>query len=72
MYGSFSCYYIGFVWFVANCVILCLRLVVQIEKLTLDRKVSQSMTSWPENQTYSCIDFMTQGSVSRNIMVLFR
>jgi hypothetical protein len=27
------------VWFVANYAIPCLRLVVQIEKLTLDRKV---------------------------------
>jgi hypothetical protein len=33
------------VWFVAKCVTLCLRLVVRIEELTLDRKVRQSVTS---------------------------
>jgi hypothetical protein len=27
-------------------------LVVQIEELTLDRKVSQSVASWAGNQTY--------------------
>jgi hypothetical protein len=33
------------VWFVANYVILCLRLVVQIEELTLARKVRQNVAS---------------------------
>jgi hypothetical protein len=33
------------VWFVANCVTFCLRLVVRIEELTLDTKVRQNVTS---------------------------
>jgi hypothetical protein len=33
------------VWFMVNYVTLCLILVVQIEELTLDRKVRQSVTS---------------------------
>jgi hypothetical protein len=33
------------VWFVANCVTLCLKLVIRIEQLTLSRKVRQSVTS---------------------------
>jgi hypothetical protein len=33
------------VWFVANYATLCLRLVVQIEELTLGRKVRQSVAS---------------------------
>jgi hypothetical protein len=33
------------VWFTANCVTLCLRLVVRIKKLTLDRKVKKSVAS---------------------------
>jgi hypothetical protein len=37
--------YLGPVWFVANCVTLCLRLVVRIEELTLGRKVRQSVAS---------------------------
>jgi hypothetical protein len=37
--------HIGPVWFVANCVTLCLRLVVRIEELTLGRKVRQSVAS---------------------------
>jgi hypothetical protein len=36
----------GPVWFMTKCVTLCLRLVVRIEeKLTLDKKVRQSMTN---------------------------
>jgi hypothetical protein len=35
----------GLVWFVANCVTLCLRLVVRIKELTLDRKVRQSVAN---------------------------
>jgi hypothetical protein len=35
----------GSVGSVANCATLCLRLVVQTEELTLDRKVRQSVTS---------------------------
>jgi hypothetical protein len=33
------------VWFVANCVTFCLRLVARIKELTLCRKVRQSVTS---------------------------
>ena len=33
------------VWFAANCTTHCVRLVVRIKELTLDRKVSQSVTS---------------------------
>jgi hypothetical protein len=33
------------VWFVAHYVTLCLRLVVKIEELTLDRKVKQSVAN---------------------------
>jgi hypothetical protein len=36
---------LGHVWFVANYDKLCLRLVVQIEELTLGRKVRQSVAS---------------------------
>jgi hypothetical protein len=32
---------LGPVWFVANCATLCLRLVIQIEELTLGKKVRQ-------------------------------
>jgi hypothetical protein len=35
----------GAVWFVPKCATLCLRLVVQIEKLTLGRKVRQSVAT---------------------------
>jgi hypothetical protein len=35
----------GPVWFVANCVTLCLRLVVRIDELTLGRKVRQNVAS---------------------------
>jgi hypothetical protein len=42
---------LGSVWFVANCATLCLRLVVQIEKLTLGRKVRQSVVIEVTNQT---------------------
>jgi hypothetical protein len=35
----------GHVWFVAKCATLCLRLVVRIKQLTLDRKVSQSVAT---------------------------
>jgi hypothetical protein len=38
-------HYFGHVWFVPNYATLCLRLVVQIEELTLGRKVRQSVTS---------------------------
>jgi hypothetical protein len=37
--------HLGPVWFVANYATLCLRLVVQIEELTLGRKVRQSVAS---------------------------
>jgi hypothetical protein len=37
--------YLGHVWFMANYATLCLRLVVQIEKLNLGRKVRQSLAS---------------------------
>jgi hypothetical protein len=43
----------GHVWFTANCVTLCLRLVVRIEELTLVRKVRQSVTSYAVNQKSS-------------------
>jgi hypothetical protein len=33
------------VWFVAKCTTLCLRLVIRIEELTLDRKVRQNVAS---------------------------
>jgi hypothetical protein len=36
---------LGSVWFVANCVTLCLSLIVRIEELTLAIKVRQSMIS---------------------------
>jgi hypothetical protein len=36
---------LGHVWFVANYATLCLRLVVQIEELTLGGKVVQSVAS---------------------------
>jgi hypothetical protein len=36
---------LGAVWFVPNYATFCLRLVVRIEKLILNRKVRQNMTS---------------------------
>jgi hypothetical protein len=43
--SSFKLSYLGPVWFVAKCATLCLRLVVQIEYLTLGRKVRQSVAT---------------------------
>jgi hypothetical protein len=40
----------GLFWFVTNYITLCLRLVVQIEEITLDRKVRQNVTSESANQ----------------------
>jgi hypothetical protein len=37
--GQSKCVELGFVWFVANYATICLRLVVRIEELSLDRKV---------------------------------
>jgi hypothetical protein len=43
--------HLGPVWFVANYVTLCLRLVVRIEELNLSRNVRQSMASEATIQT---------------------